>query len=102
MPRVTYGPGAIRDLQRIREFLRPKNPAAAARAANAIRQALRSISSHPLAGRPIEEMPETFREWIIPFGDNGYVARYQVSGDDVTILAIRHQREVGYAEGGSP
>ena len=32
MPQVIYAPGAICDLQRLREFLRPKNPLAAKRA----------------------------------------------------------------------
>ena len=41
-------------------------------------------------------MPEDFREWIIDFGDSGYVARYCIDSERVTILAVRHQKEVGY------
>jgi plasmid stabilization system protein ParE len=41
-------------------------------------------------------MPDEFREWVIDFGDSGYVARYRISSDGVTILAVRHQREVGF------
>lgn len=46
-------------------------------------------------GRPVEDMPDEFREWLIDFGDSGYVARYHVKSDDsiVTILAIKHQKE---------
>jgi plasmid stabilization system protein ParE len=29
-------------------------------------------------------------------GDSGYVARYRFDKDEVTILAVRHQKEVGY------
>jgi plasmid stabilization system protein ParE len=36
-----------------------------------------------------------FREWIIGFGDTGYVALYRYDGDTVIILAVRHQREAG-------
>lgn len=37
-----------------------------------------------------------FREWLIDFGDSGYVARYHVAVDEVMILAIRHQKEAGF------
>jgi hypothetical protein len=41
-------------------------------------------------------MPEEFREWIIDFGDSGYVARFRIDPNVVVILAVRHQKEVGY------
>jgi plasmid stabilization system protein ParE len=44
----------------------------------------------------IDDLPEEFREWPIDFGDSGYVVRYRISDDAVTILAIRHQKEAGY------
>ena len=45
----------------------------------------------------MEDLPDGFREWIIDFGDSGYVVRYHLGEDEVTILAIRHQREAGYS-----
>jgi hypothetical protein len=36
------------------------------------------------------------RYWLIDFGDSGYVARYRFTGETVTILALRHQKEAGY------
>jgi plasmid stabilization system protein ParE len=96
MPQVIYAPGAIRDLQRLREFLRPKNPVAAKRAADTIIKALQVLGLQPQIGRPVENMPDQFREWVVDFGDSGYVARYRFDGDAVTILAVRHQKEVGY------
>lgn len=48
-------------------------------------------------GRLIEDLPEDFREWIIDFGDSGYVVRYHLGENEVTILAIRHQKEAGYS-----
>lgn len=48
-------------------------------------------------GRPVEELPDVFREWLIEFGGSGYVARYRYDGGDiVSILAIRHQKEAGF------
>lgn len=95
MAQVKYAPGAIRDLQRLREFLRSKNPALAQRAAETIIKAVQVLGLQPLIGRPIADMPDEYREWLIDFGDSGYVARYRVDGEDVTILALRHQKELG-------
>lgn len=96
MPRVVFAPSAIRDLQRLREFLRPKNPVAAKRAGEAIFKAVQVLGLQPQIGRPVEDMPVEYREWLIDFGGSGYVARYRVEGANVVILALRHQKEVGY------
>lgn len=96
MPQVRFSPAAIRDLQRLRDFLRPKNPDAARRAGEAIRQGVKILGAHPHLGRMVDDLPEEFREWLIEFGDSGYVARYRIDEDAVTILVIRHQREAGH------
>ena len=95
MPQVIYAPGAIRDLQRLRDFLRPKNPAAAKRAGETIIKAVKVLGHQPQIGRPVVDMSEEYREWLIDFGDSGYVARYRFDGQTVTILAVRRQKEVG-------
>jgi plasmid stabilization system protein ParE len=95
MPQIIYSPTAIRDLQRLREFLRSKNPAAAKRAAEVIIQAIKLLGFQPHMGRPVTDMPNIYREWVIDFGDSGYVARYHFAGNAVTILAVRHQKEAG-------
>lgn len=95
MPQLIYAPAAIRDLQRLRDFLRPKNADAARRAGEAIRQGLKILGTHPRLGRMLEDLPEQFREWPIDFGDSGYVARYRIDGESLIILAIRHQKEAG-------
>jgi plasmid stabilization system protein ParE len=96
MPQVRFASGAVRDLQRLREFLRPKNPIAAQRAGQTIIKAVQVLGLKPHIGRPIEDMPDEFREWVTDFGDSGYVARYRLDVDAVTILAVRHQKEVGF------
>jgi hypothetical protein len=60
-----------------------------------MRQGVRVLGQQPGIGRPIDEMPDEFREWAIDFGDSGYVARYRLDSDVVTMLAVRHQKEVG-------
>ena len=96
MPQVSYSAGAIHDLQRLREFLRQKNPAAAKRAAETIMRSVRVLGLQPQIGRPVDEMPTEYREWIVDFGDSGYVVRYRFNAEAITILAIRHQKEAGY------
>ena len=102
MPQVRFAPAALRDLGRLREFLRPNSPAAARRAGETIIKAVQILREQPRVGRPVEDLPPEYREWVIDFGARGYVALYYYAGDaDVlTVLALRHQREVGY-EGGS-
>ena len=96
MPQVIFAPSAIRDLERLRELLRPKNPAAAKRAGQSIIKAVKVLGPQPQIGRPVPDMSEQYREWPIDFGDSGYVARYRFDGETVTILAVRHQKEAGY------
>ncbi len=96
MAQVIFAPAAIRDLQRLRDFLRTRNPDAARRAAEAIRQGVAILGAHPRLGRMVDDLPEMFREWPIDFGDSGYVVRYHIDEDAVTILAIRHQKEAGF------
>ena len=84
------------DLQRLRDFLRPKNADAARRAGEAIRPGVKILGAHPRLGRMVDDLPEEFREWLIDFGDSGYVVRYRIDDEAVTILKIRHQKEAGY------
>ena len=96
MSRLIWSPAALLDVQRLYRSLALKNIDAAKRAVTAMRQGVRVLGQQPGIGRPIDEMPDEFREWIIDFGDSGYVARYRLDSDVVTILAMRHQKEVGY------
>ena len=96
MPRLIWSQSALFDVQRLYRFLASKNPHAAKRAVVAIRQGMKVLEQQPDIGRHIEDMPDVFREWLIDFGDSGYVARYHITPNAVTILAVRHQKEVGY------
>lgn len=95
MPRLIWSPAALRDMTRLHGFLAAKERDAARRAVATIRQGVKLLGQHPEAGRPIEEMPPEFREWVIEFGSGGYVALYRYDGREVVILAVRHGREAG-------
>ena len=97
LSRLVVTPGAGRGLERCRQFLAQKSPAASRRAAQAISRSFELLITQPGIGRPLEDEP-TLRELIIAFGDSGYVAlyRYEQHSDTVFILAFRHQKEAGY------
>ena len=96
MPRLVWTPSALRDLARLHAFLATKDRNAARRAIRAIRQGVTALARHPEIGRPVEDLATEFREWLIRFGDGGYVARYRYDGEIVAILAVRHGKEAGY------
>jgi plasmid stabilization system protein ParE len=97
MSQVRFAVAALHDLERLREFLRPKSPDAARRAAVAIKKAVQALEQHPQIGRPADNLEPEYRELLINFGDSGYIALYHYDGDDpVTVLTIRHQKEAGY------
>ena len=98
MPRLIWSPPALRDVQRLYRFLAEKSPAAGQRAVKAIREGVKVLAHQPGVGRPVEDMDPEFREWLIDFGDSGYVALYHWSGQTAVMLAVRHQREAGYHE----
>lgn len=96
MPQLIWSPQALLDVQRLYRFLAPKNLEAAKRAVTAIRQGVNVLSAQPGMGKPVENMADEFRDWIIDFGDSGYVARYRVDGQHLIILVVRHQKEAGF------
>ena len=96
MPRLIWTPSALLDVQRLYRLLVVKHPDAARRAVKAIRQGVKVLEQQQTVGRPVEEMDNEYRDWIIDFGDSGYVARYRVDPQFVSVLAVRHQKEVGF------
>ena len=96
MPRIKWSPRALDDVVRLHGFLAEKSPEAARRAVQAIQEGTRLLTTHPEIGRVVDELPSELREWIIEFGQGGYIARYSYDGKQVVILAVRHGREAGY------
>jgi plasmid stabilization system protein ParE len=96
MPPIRWSQAALRDVTRLHDFLSSKSTGAAKRAIQTIRQGIHILASHPEAGRPVEDLPPEFREWIIDFGQSAYVVRYHFDGRQAVILAVRHGREAGY------
>ncbi len=96
MARLIYSPRAFSDLDRLTDFLLETDPTAASETAALITEAVMILKRHPLVGRPVEDH---LRELVISRGRTGYVAlySYEAGYDTVLVLAIRHQRESGFA-----
>ena len=95
MASVVYSARSLAHLERAFQFLREENPPAALDAVAAIQTAVDALAMHPLLGRRVRV---DVRELVISYGRTGYLALYRfvVARDEVRILAIRHQRELGF------
>lgn len=96
MAQLIYSSQALADLERLTDFLLETDPAAALETAELIAEAVQVLVNHPLVGRPAEH---DLRELVISRGRTGYVAlySYEEPHDTAVVLAVRHQREAGYA-----
>lgn len=95
MATVVYSKRALDHIERAFQFLRDKNADAALDAVTAIQSAIDNLAAHPLVGRRIEG---DLRELIVSYGRSGYVALYRfiILMDEVRVLSIRPQLEVGF------
>ena len=96
MPHLIRSPAVLLDVKCLLDFLKSKDLEVAKRAVKAIREAVKVLEKQSGVGRPVAGIEDEFRDWIIDFGDSGYVARYRVDQRAVTVLAVRNQREVGF------
>ena len=84
------------NLQRLHRYLAEKNLDAAKRVVPAIREGINVITKQSGIGRPAEDMGPEFCEWLIDFGNSSYVVLCHYDSGHAVVLAVRHQRELGY------
>lgn len=96
MARVEFLPGVYEDLRRVISHLEQRESGHIQDRLGEIVSASEVLTDNPLIGRPTRE---DLRELVIGRSDRGYIAlyRYVVALDTVFVLAIRAQREGGYA-----
>jgi plasmid stabilization system protein ParE len=97
LARLIYSVRALADLERLTDFLIDSDSKAALKTVGLIEEAIELLQRHPMIGRPVEP---PLRELVISRGKSGHLALYSFESvdDAVLILAIRHQRELGYDE----
>lgn len=93
MTKVFYQEQALDDMDRLEDFLLETDANAAREIIPLILSAVKALCLHPKIGRKVNAVA---RELVISRGKTGYIAlyRYDEIRDHVSILAIRHQREV--------
>lgn len=95
MSRIEFAPEVREDFERILRHLAEHEVEDAASRVQDIIAAIDVLERNPLIGRPAGDN----RELVIGRGSRGYVAlyRYVAAVDTVFVLAVRSQREAGYA-----
>ena len=86
--KLQFTHSAQRDLIRLREFIAIKNPQAAKRISQRLKQSIQRLTDQPEIGVGVEEMTGV-RDLI----SGGYLVRYAVLGNDIYILRIWHGKE---------
>lgn len=96
MPRIELAPAVAGDIDRILEHLLEREAADASSRVEDIIRAIDVLERNPLIGRAVRA---DLRELVIGRRALGYVAlyRYAAELDTVFVLAIRGQKEAGYA-----
>jgi plasmid stabilization system protein ParE len=94
--RVELAPELTDDFDRILDHLLAHEVEDAASRMREVISAIDTLEQNPLIGRPVET---DLRELVIGRRTHGYVAlyRYVEEIDTVFVLAIRGQKEAGYA-----
>ncbi|MCL6706337.1 type II toxin-antitoxin system RelE/ParE family toxin [Pseudomonas sp. R2.Fl] len=94
---VKWSEKARVDVRRLYAYLLDFDEAVAARAYEAIVDAVAFLERFPFSCRKAHEDDPFLRELLIPFGSSGYIVLFRVDdGGTVTIAAVRHQREDDY------
>jgi len=94
---IRYTKEAKEDIERLYAFLLERDIQSARHAKVAITKAMKFLEDFPFACRKSSSGDPFLREMLISFGNSGYVALFEIEDKkNVTILAIRHQREEDY------
>lgn len=96
MARIELAPEVGDDIDRILDHLAHYEVEGLSTRISEIMQAIAILEQNPLIGRPAENGK---RELVIGRRSHGYVAlyRYVATVDTVFVLALRSQKEAGYA-----
>ncbi len=85
MFKVVWAPSAVQEVRRIHDYIASFNARAAADLAERLFETGSNLALSPNRGRPVTGKP--WRELVIVYP---YIIRYQVVGDVVRILRVRH------------
>ena len=84
---VTFSPKALADLAGIADYLKARNPRGAFAVGRRIEEVVALLAEHPRIGRGVEQRPSVR---VMPLGQYPYLVFYEVIGDELQVLHIRH------------
>lgn len=90
--KLRYSPESISDLQRLYEFIAPKNPLGARKVAIEIQESVEKLKQFPQIGLPLShaESAQEIRDLYV----GNYTIRYLVAATEtIFILRIWHNKE---------
>ena len=89
--RLQYTADAINDLERLREFIEPKNPRAARRVAAELLDGIENLAIFPDMGLPVQRAPnpKLIRDLFV----GNYTIRYRRNEQSINVLRIWHGKE---------
>ncbi|MFM7786399.1 MAG: type II toxin-antitoxin system RelE/ParE family toxin [Gammaproteobacteria bacterium] len=95
MATVVYSAAVLAGLEQILGLMAQGNAGLATATASVISSAIDTLAEHPLLGPRVHG---DIRALLISRGRTGHIAlyRYRVLQDEVRVLAIRTQREMGF------
>jgi plasmid stabilization system protein ParE len=96
---VRYSLAAAQKIRELCDYYATIDPELRRRAMSAIVTSLNALVQRPRTGRPFL-LDIAYRERVIRFGSSHFVALYRIDeeNDCILIAAIRHEREMGYAD----
>lgn len=86
--KLTYTVRAGRDLTRLRNFIRKKNPYAAQKTSRQLKKHIQSLLDQPQMGTIVEGL-ENFYELVA----RDYIIRYRILPEEIVILNVWHEKE---------
>lgn len=89
--KVTWSPLAIERISEITEYIAKDNPEAAARWVDAVFKKVKRLEKFPKSGRKV---PEAGRTDILEIISGNYRIIYRVSQKEVSILSVRHNKQI--------
>lgn len=85
--RATYSPRAVADVIDIAAYLKVRSPAGARAVEQRIHRTVALLAEFPGAGRALQQRPQVR---VLPLGRSPYLIFYTLSGEELTVLHIRH------------
>ena len=89
--KIIYTPESITDLQRLRDFINEKNPAAAKAVAARLIAGITRLKTFPRMGLEVSQAPDPdlIRDLIL----GKYTVRYLIEAKKIHILKVWHHKE---------